>query len=297
MGERHDLIGAPHLRTMQSGLSFSVVIPTCDRVEQLAACLDSLAPGAQSLPSDRYEVIVADDGSRVSAKELLGSKYPWVRWVAGPRQGPAANRNSGTRMARGAWLAFIDDDCTADPQWLASLQTAASRSDALALEGAIHPVGDPEQDLAECPVNLNGGVFWSANIAVERGLFDAVGGFDASYSIAAHEDQDLFLRLGALTAIPFVREAVVFHPVRLLSLPDALSRVPARCRALAHHLRKHHSTLGYRSDLNVVVARSKIHLVRLLHHSARLRSGDFLVEALTLVMGVPLTWKYLRDRK
>jgi len=35
--------------------------------------------------------------------------------------------------------------------------TEATAGSALALEGAIHPVGDPNQDLADCPVNLSGG--------------------------------------------------------------------------------------------------------------------------------------------
>ena len=42
---------------------WSVVIPTFDRVETLAVCLSRLAPGAQTLAPDQYEVIVTDDGS------------------------------------------------------------------------------------------------------------------------------------------------------------------------------------------------------------------------------------------
>ena len=79
----------------------SVVIPTRDRNESLARCLDRLAPCAQSLAHDQYEVVVADDSAHAAARELIFERYPWVRWTGGPRRGPAANRNAGSRIAAG----------------------------------------------------------------------------------------------------------------------------------------------------------------------------------------------------
>ena len=49
----------------------SVVIPTCDRHAELAACLERLAPGVQTLVADTYEVIVTDDGKQ-PAEAALG---------------------------------------------------------------------------------------------------------------------------------------------------------------------------------------------------------------------------------
>ena len=102
----------------------SVVIPTRDRNEQLARCLDRLAPCAQSLSHDQYEVIVSDDSAHAAARELLFDRYPWVRWTGGPRRGPAANRNAGARVARGEWLVFTDDDCLPEFGWLEGLAGA-----------------------------------------------------------------------------------------------------------------------------------------------------------------------------
>jgi hypothetical protein len=47
---------------MSAEVLITVVIPTCRRPDVLVQCLDRLAPGAQTLPADRYEVIVTDDG-------------------------------------------------------------------------------------------------------------------------------------------------------------------------------------------------------------------------------------------
>ena len=52
-------------------------------------------------------------------ERFLAQQYPWVSWGRGPRRGPAANRNAGALRARGEWLAFTDDDCVPDPNWLA----------------------------------------------------------------------------------------------------------------------------------------------------------------------------------
>jgi glycosyltransferase involved in cell wall biosynthesis len=94
---------------------FSVIIPTYHRNDLLAKCLDCLAPGVQTLPADQYEVIVSDDGYESTAQEMIQQNYPWVKWVAGFRKGPAANRNNGAKYATGEWLAFTDDDCLPDP--------------------------------------------------------------------------------------------------------------------------------------------------------------------------------------
>ncbi|MFM6530798.1 MAG: glycosyltransferase family 2 protein, partial [Dolichospermum sp.] len=69
-----------------------------------------------------------DDGYQSTAQEMIEQNYPWVKWVAGPGKGPAANRNNGAKYATGEWLAFTDDDCLPDPQWLASYGEAIANN-------------------------------------------------------------------------------------------------------------------------------------------------------------------------
>jgi GT2 family glycosyltransferase len=231
---------------------FSVVIPTCDRPDLLRLCLDALAPGAQAL-REPFETIVSDDGTR-PVEALIKDAYPWARWVQGPRRGPAANRNNGAALARGDWLAFTDDDCLPAPGWLESyrLAIAAQGGAAAAFEGAIHPQGDVDKDLAECPVNLTGGCFWSANICVRRGLFTELGGFDETFRIAAHEDQDLFIRVKKRTAVPFVKDAGVSHPVRYQRLWKSLKEMRMRSLNWLHFAETHAEDLGYRNGFGII---------------------------------------------
>lgn len=94
----------------------SVVVPACDRAELVRRRLDRLAPGAQDLDASRYEVVVADGRSRVSARAALMAMHPWARVVEGPRRGPAANRNAGAKAAHGGYLAFTEDDAIPAPK-------------------------------------------------------------------------------------------------------------------------------------------------------------------------------------
>lgn len=271
---------------------FSVIIPTRHRNDLLAKCLDLLAPDQQTLSSKKYEVIVTDDGVESTAEEMIRDRYSWAKWIAGPRKGPAANRNNGAKYAKGEWLVFTDDDCLPEPRWLEAF-AAATLGSASALEGAIHPVGNPNQDLAECPVNTQGGCFWSANIAIRCELFKKVNGFDENYVLAAHEDQDLQLSLSSLTSIDFVPEAIVYHPVRLISLKTAILRMPKRCEAWAYYVKKNRTRLGWRNDLQVLSAQYMFHLRTFLHRLLNLHFRSSIMALIMLTIGIPLIWMKL----
>ena len=89
-------------------MTVSIIIPTCNRADELHDCLARLIP---QLPSDgSTTVFVCDDGSDAATKSMVGEKFPMVRWNQGPRRGPATNRNFGARQADGDWLIFLDDD-------------------------------------------------------------------------------------------------------------------------------------------------------------------------------------------
>lgn len=192
----------------------SVIIPTCHRNDLLALCLERLAPGAQTLPEEQYEVIVTDDGSRSTAETLVQERFPWARWLAGPRKGPAANRNHGASRAQGEWLAFTDDDCLPAPGWLAGFADGI-RDGQDVYEGKTTCAAGLPSPLYEAPTNLTGGNLWSCNVLVRRAAFHHVGGFDENFPNPAMEDVDFRDRLVA-AGHPFVftPDAEVDHPPR-----------------------------------------------------------------------------------
>lgn len=278
-----------------SQIKISVIIPTYHRNELLRKCLDRLKPGVQTLPADQYEVIVTDDGSKTTAEEMIRDDYPWVKWVAGPRKGPAANRNNGAKYAQSEWLAFTDDDCLPEPDWLSAF-VEATKGSALALEGAIYPLGDYDnQDLNSCPINLTGGVFWSANIAVHRSLFEKVEGFDPNYPYPYHEDVDLKERVSLHTTIFFVPEAIVFHPVERATMREAIAMIPKRSIATAYHMNKHRKYFGSSEDiLSLTFFQFKYSLSLLVYYLRERKPKSLCIMFVQLFVGVPLIWIHLR---
>jgi GT2 family glycosyltransferase len=200
-------------------LLFSVVIPTYQRLDLLSACLERLKPDIQSLESQSYEVIVTDDGQSIVAEDMIAKQYPWVRWVQGPRRGPAANRNHGASQARGKWIILTDDDCLPEPDWLAAFQRAqVNHAEVFVFEGRVF-TDRPRRSLDEIsPINDKGGNLWSCNVCILRSLFQELGGFDERFPYAAMEDVELRIRLEKRgQKIVFLSEAGICHPWRKAS--------------------------------------------------------------------------------
>jgi GT2 family glycosyltransferase len=270
----------------------SVVIPTCARLESLSQCLNGIAPIVQGLSLEEYEVIISDDGPGEAEPALIREKYPWARWVCGPRRGPAANRNHGAKFAQGEWLVFTDDDCLPDPDWLSVLRRAmAAFVSVPALEGAVLPIGSLDRDLAQCPINAHGGCFWSANVAIKSVEFQKIGGFDESYPIAANEDQDIFNRLGGHSVIPFIKEAVVRHPVRYETLATVLnpSRFIKAHRSWAYHVAKNSKYLGFNSRSQTALYSLRWYIRNFYRSAIRLQWRSAIVCLVEIFAGLPLT--------
>ncbi len=193
----------------------SVVIPTRHRNASLADCLRRLAPGAQTLPAERYEVIVTDDGSDATAEAMVRDQFPWARWMAGPRRGPAANRNHGVVAARGDWIAFVDDDCLPSPGWLAAFSVAAlSEGDLFSGKTTCEAGLRYPTPLLAAPYNLDGTRVYSCNLFVEATLYRQKGGFDEGFP-HWNEDVDFVDRMKTSGILPhFVPAAIVEHPPR-----------------------------------------------------------------------------------
>lgn len=101
----------------------SVIIPTYNRKELLRETLNSLAQ--QTYPSDRFEVIIVDDGSTDGTAGITEEAFPFiVRYYWQKNQGDAAARNLGTRQSEADILVFLDDDILVEDGYLTYLVQA-----------------------------------------------------------------------------------------------------------------------------------------------------------------------------
>jgi len=165
------------------------------------------------LGNSGWEVIVADDGAKTPAEDLIKSFYPWVKYLQGPRSGPAANRNSGAKSACGEWIVFTDDDCLPNPDWLVAFDKSKTLGNVM--EGQTLAERAQRSFAEESPINSSGGKLWSCNFAIKTSMFNNLKGFDEEFPSAAMEDCDLRERLRAIgEPIIWVPDALVIHPWR-----------------------------------------------------------------------------------
>ena len=189
----------------------SVVVPTHNRAQMVERCLRALA--AQTYSS--FEVIVVDDGSRDDTQAVLqrfAAAHPQLALTLlqnDPQRGANASRNRGIAESRGSLVAFEDDDCEADPGWVAGLVAAFSSDRVGAVTGTVR---DPEPkniyDLAFGGTHrvygkLHASRLVGCNMCVRRALLDgkldedrAAVTSDTSVS-GRGDEEDLYLKLKA----------------------------------------------------------------------------------------------------
>lgn len=196
----------------------SVVIPTRNRGQYISQALDSVF--AQTFTN--YEIIVVDDGSTDNTKELLTPliQKGSIRYELQDAKGVSAARNYGVRVARAAYIAFLDSDDLFLPTKLEKQLSVFSRDKEL---GFVHcsfsKFDDQGQDLGvRDTARFQGQIYpsmlleWSVLMAMPCMLMRAdvlkeVGGFDEQMTWA--EDLDLWRRIARRYRVGTVPEALV----------------------------------------------------------------------------------------
>ena len=98
----------------------SVIIPTYNRKDSLLRTLRSLAQ--QTYPTERFEVIVVDDGGSDGTEGVSRRDFPFaLHYVRQDNQGATVARNTGASASSGEILTFVDDDIQLHPQTLERL--------------------------------------------------------------------------------------------------------------------------------------------------------------------------------
>jgi GT2 family glycosyltransferase len=189
----------------------SVLIVNYNGGPHVARCLEGLEQ--QSLPRDRFEVIVVDNASPDGSADIVEARFPWVTLVRSKTNlGFAAGNNLARAHARGSAIVLLNNDAIPDPFWLEELlreydgtSLVASKlvfdSDprrvnscglTLLRDGRGADAGFRQQD--DGRFEAGGPVFAGCGAAVAVPLKPGEPVFDSSY-FAYYEDLDLGWRL------------------------------------------------------------------------------------------------------
>lgn len=203
-------IGAP------ADIAASVIVPSRDCSDGLARLMQRLA--RQTL-SERFEVIVVDDGSRDRLPDELTAGRPWPRVVRTSGCNSYAARNIGAELARSPVLAFTDADCLPRSDWLEQGLAMLGLADVVA--GQVEMILSPRPSvwavidamLFDQQRFVQMGKAATANLFIPRALFERHGGFDET--LPSGGDWDFVERVRRQGArLAFAPAAVVEHPTR-----------------------------------------------------------------------------------
>lgn len=197
----------------------SVVVPHYSDLEGLDRCLAALM--RQTMPRERFEVIVSDNMSPVGRDAVDAVIAGRARLVIATERGAGPARNAGAAVARGDTLAFTDSDCIPAPEWLAAGEAALAGVDLVG--GAMAVSVEPGTALSGAQAFERvfafdnrayverKGFTVTANLFCRRETFAAVGPFKVGVS----EDLEWCQRARALGyRIGYAADALVSHPAR-----------------------------------------------------------------------------------
>ncbi|MEZ0607727.1 glycosyltransferase family 2 protein [Fibrella sp. WM1] len=204
---------------------FTIIIPTTSRAgsapTQLADCLTALTQ--QTLPTHQFEVVVVDDAANETTATLVAAfaRHAQIeaRYLAQPkRTGLAAARNRGWHAARGRYLAFADDDCLPQPNWLSAAAVMFQRG-AQVITGTLRTQGAPvvrngqRGTYRSTTSTHDTNDFVAANCFIQKPVLQRAGGFEESFDLAWRVDADLQFKLLEI-GVPILKcpEAVVVRP-------------------------------------------------------------------------------------
>ena len=231
---------------MEDSVAVSVVVASHGRHLRVRWLLNALEE--QTLDPARWEVIVVhtyddDTVARVLDSHPLKRSGRLSHHRVEPGTGsPSKQRNIGWRAARGESIAFTDDDCRPEPEWLERMVAAAESAPGAVVQGRTKPDA-LEREILRAPhvrtlsIEPVNPYKQAANILYPRALIESLDGFDER--AIAGEDVGLWLRAKRAGAeIVAVPDAVVSHAVESHTLPGVV-RQNLKWRYLAYLAKQH----------------------------------------------------------
>lgn len=216
-----------------------IVIPTKNSEETIEDCLSSL--NNQTYPKDKYRVIIVDDSTDNTLVIVYSFKETLNIEVVNATLGPSDKRNLGVNLSLGEYIAFIDSDCLADPNWLLTAVECLKDESVGAVGGPnLTPLDDSL--LAKCSGYIFSSFFGTGplgqaryvckgitrevqkndlilcNVVVRKDAYQKAGGFDPK--LYPGEEINLFSKLSDIGyKLLYSPDLIVYHKRRPLFEP------------------------------------------------------------------------------
>lgn len=196
----------------------SIIIPVFNGEKTIRNCLKALVN--QTYPTEKHEIIVVDNGSYDSSVKII-KEYPVQLLFERRAQNSYMARNLGVKYAEGEIIVFIDADCIAEKNWLASLVEPFHDENVGVVAGEVLSL-EPKNliqgfyafsDFLRQERKVKNGIaaIATANVAIRKILFDVVGQFDENFRWGGDNDFGIRMQRETNYLIRFAKKAIVYH--------------------------------------------------------------------------------------
>ncbi len=201
---------------MATSVDLSIVIPAWNEAESLEETIDliSVALGANDADGLTWEIIVCDNASTDNTAEI--ARRAGARVAFEPERGIALARNAGARIARGAWLLFIDADSYPTPELVTDVRMLLGEESIVGCGSTMRPIGGTWW--IRLRINRDNyllrlwGIAAGVFLLCRHEAFRAIGGFSAN--LFAFEELDFAVRLRRYGRVRAQRFPILHrHPV------------------------------------------------------------------------------------
>ena len=211
-------------------IKISVIVPTFNRVLSLKKQVDALLN--QTINSELYEILIVNDGSSDGTIEYLkrtARNHPNFHPFNNQNGGPARARNTALGVAKGNIIAFTDDDCEVEKDWLETI-LHEFKDGLVGLQGLTYTDREDITPLTHQIDNETGhNSIPTCNAAYLKELLYQIGGFDETFPYPHNEDADVGWQMQELGEVKFCPDMRVYHPPRV----DKFKKVAKRMNILA----------------------------------------------------------------
>lgn len=242
-------------------MQVSILVPSYNQKESLQLLVASFEN--QTFPKSDFELIIADDGSTDSTRELV-SQYRGtlnLKFVQNQTHlGRAQARNSAIRKAQGQYVIFLDGDMSVEPQFIEEhLAAHSTRSDAVFM-GKMIPSPLLQNDLlswyritrgaqkAKPEAPLPARYFATGNSSLSMQLLKKAGFFNEEYQCWGGEDLEMGYQLESAGASFFVLDKALSYHHHRESLDGHLIKITQYAQSglkLLIKKRPTHASSGY----------------------------------------------------
>jgi len=198
----------------------STIIPTFNDAEKAINTAKRLKEIAISSNCE-LEILIVDDGSSAEARKKLQSYSEFKLILNEKNLGRAVTRNRGASLSTGESLLFIDSDCFPVNNSFLRNHLKALKSADISIGPVLPPPDNSfwskyqKKSAQRRSVLFKKGYYFmmtSANFMIKTKLFNALRGFDPSYSRYGFEDRDFFIRAHVAGAkFSLTEDAAVIH--------------------------------------------------------------------------------------